>query len=81
MRSSWPSSFFTLECSATNDNLKHYIHGFRLFLDKSPDEPMDDFEENFKKAFIISTSDPQLPKEDQEVAGVEEVSVDAEALA
>ena len=42
---------------------------------------MDDFEENFKKAFIISTSDPQLPKEDQQVAGVEEVSVDAEALA
>ena len=81
LRSSWTSSFFTQEYSAINDNLKHYIHGLHLFLDKSPDEYMDDFEESFKKAFIISTSDHQLPKEDQEVAGVEEVSVDAEALA
>ena len=63
LRSSWTSSFFTQEYSATNDNLKHYIHGFLLFLDKSPDESMYDFEERFKKAFsITSTSDdPQLP--------------------
>ena len=63
-------AFFTQD-NATNDSLKHYISGLRLFLDKSPNESMDDFEERFKNAFI--TSDLQLPneEEEQEVAVVQ----------
>ena len=45
-------AFFTQEegSASINDNLKHYIHGLRLFLNNSPDESMDVFEERFKKA-------------------------------
>ena len=64
--------------SLFRDNLKRYIHGLRLFLDKPADESMDDFEERFKNALSVistTTDDPQLPKEeeqeeDQVVAGV-----------
>ena len=63
-------AFFTQDegGESINVNFKHYIHGLRLFLDKPPDESMDDFKERFKKAFsIITTSDdPQLPKEEEQ---------------
>ena len=65
-------AFFTTQeegSASLSDNLKHYIHGLRLFLDKPPDESMDDFDERFRKAFLVrmSTSDdPEQPPKQEE---------------
>ena len=65
-------AFFTAQeegSASLSDNLKHYIHGLRLFLDKPPDESMDDFDERFRKAFLVrmSTSDdPEQPPNQEE---------------
>ena len=66
-------AFFTAQeegSASLSDNLKHYIHGLRLFLDKPPDESMDNFDERFRKAFLVrmSTSDDpeQPPKQEEE---------------
>ena len=58
------------DASLFHDNLKRYIHGLRLFLDKPSDESMDEFDERFRKAFSITMStldDPkQLPKQEEQ---------------
>ena len=65
-------AFFTTQeeeevgcASLFRDNLKRYIHGLRLFLDKPADESMDEFDERFRKAFS-NVSTKQLPKQEEQ---------------
>ena len=65
-RSIWPSSAKTPPRTTTR---KQYLSLLGLFLDKSPDESMDDFEERFKAraaAEARAKEDKKKPAQDQE---------------